>query len=125
MATSSTPEIKANNSSGQRGPLTLALLPLLLSALLGRIPSAYGKRIATILGLANPERYTGHCLRRTVSTLCADAGLTIPQMKAVTGHRSEPVLQGYIDNSLLMKRKATEAISTSRPTQPAVLTATD
>ena len=68
--------------------------------------SSYGKRIATMLRLENPDGYTGHCWRRTATTLCAEAGLSIPQMKAVTGHRSDTVLQGYIDNSILMKRKA-------------------
>jgi len=77
--------------------------------------STYGKRIATMLRLENPDGYTGHCWRRTATTLCAEAGLSIPQMKAVTGHRSDTVLQGYIDNSILMKRKAADAISTSRP----------
>ena len=49
---------------------------------------AYGKNIATAIGLPNPEKYTGHCWRRSAATLAANAGLTLPQVKALTGYTS-------------------------------------
>lgn len=37
----------------------------------------FGKRIAGILDLPNPEKYTGHCWRRTSITLMTNSGLVI------------------------------------------------
>jgi len=81
----------------------------------------FGKRIATMLGLENAANFTGHCWRRTATTFCAESGLTIPQMKQVTGHKSDTVVQGYIDRTELMKRKAAVALATSAQ-EPAVST---
>ena len=36
----------------------------------------YGKDIAKYLQLPEPEKYTGHFIRRTVTTLAAESGLT-------------------------------------------------
>jgi integrase len=44
-----------------------------------------GIRIATRLGLKDPELYTGHTFRRTAATLCAESGMTLPEIKLVTG----------------------------------------
>ena len=44
-----------------------------------------GIRIATRLGLQNPELYTGHTFRRTAATLCAESGMTLPEIKLLTG----------------------------------------
>ena len=44
-----------------------------------------GIRIATRLGLENPELYTGHTFRRTAATLCAESGMTLPEIKLLTG----------------------------------------
>eukprot|EP01035_Chromulina_nebulosa_P019217 gene19217-25068_t len=53
----------------------------------------------------------GHCLRRSSATICANAGLTIPQMKNVTGQHSDTVVQGYIHKSNLTKEISANAIS--------------
>jgi len=74
----------------------------------------FGKLIAKMLGKKNWDSYTGHCWRRTAATICAEAGLTIPEIKNVTGHRSDTVVQGYIDSSARMKRKASEVLSCSK-----------
>lgn len=63
------------------------------------IISTYGKRVAQILQKRDAQFYTGHCWRRTAITLAASAGLSIPQLKVLSGHRSDTVVQGYIDNS--------------------------
>lgn len=44
-----------------------------------------GIRIANRLGLNNPELYTGHTFRRTAATICAESGMTLPEIKLVTG----------------------------------------
>jgi hypothetical protein len=73
----------------------------------------YGKVIAGLLKLPEPERYTGHCWRRTATTFAADKGLTLPQIKVLTGHKSDTVVQGYIDNSKVMKNLCSSAVSVS------------
>lgn len=60
--------------------------------------SNFGKRVALFLHLKEPERYTGHCWRRTGITLAANAGLTIPQLKVLSGHKSDTVVQGKLSH---------------------------
>lgn len=43
------------------------------------------KRIARLLGLDQPDLYTGHCFRRSAATMCAEMGMTLPEIKLVTG----------------------------------------
>jgi integrase len=76
--------------------------------------SNYGKEIAFALELPNYEKYTGHCWRRTTITIGANAGLTLPQLKALSGHKSDTVLQKYIDNSGPMKATVSEAIQVGK-----------
>jgi len=40
--------------------------------------------------------------------------MTLPQIKSTTGHKSDSVVQGYIDNSIAQKRTSADAISVSR-----------
>ena len=70
----------------------------------------YGKDIARYLQLPEPEKYTGHFIRRTVTTLAAESGLTVQQIKCLTGHKSDAVVQGYIDNSNAMKVTGSRSI---------------
>jgi hypothetical protein len=62
------------------------------------------------LGLENPERYTSHCLKRTTITMLADYGLSLPQIKSHSGHKSDTVVSGYIAASLPQKRLCSKAI---------------
>jgi len=55
--------------------------------------------------------YSSHTLRRTADTVYADAGMTLPQIKSTTGHKSDSVVQGYIDNSMVQKRTSADALS--------------
>ena len=59
----------------------------------------YGKEIANLLHLEAPDSYTGHTWRRTSITFMANAGMSLPQIKSVSGHKSDTVVQGYIDKS--------------------------
>ena len=56
-------------------------------------------RVATILGLKKPELYTGHTFRRTAITMCASKGMTLSEIKLISGHKSDTVAQKYIDQS--------------------------
>jgi integrase len=42
-------------------------------------------RIAIRLGLESPILYTGHTFRRSAATICAESGMTLPEIKLVTG----------------------------------------
>lgn len=44
-------------------------------------------RIAIRLGLVTPILYTGHTFRRSAATICAESGMTLPEIKLVTGGR--------------------------------------
>jgi hypothetical protein len=76
----------------------------------------FGFQIATALKLADPKSYTGHCWRRSAATLAANAGLSLPQIKALTGHRSDTVVQRYIERSVPMMMAAAEGTSVSSST---------
>jgi integrase len=69
------------------------------------------RRIATTLGLPNPELYTGHTFRRSTATICAEAGMQLAAIKQVTGHKSDTVAQRYIDHSDHMKQGAADVLS--------------
>ena len=53
-----------------------------------------GVRVATALGLPDTKLYTGHYVRRKTAIRLADEGCSLPQIKKVTGHRSDKVVQG-------------------------------
>ena len=70
-----------------------------------------GVRIATKLGLNNPELYTGHTFRRTYATICAEGGMQLAAIKQITGHKSDTVAQRYIDHSDHMKQGGADVLS--------------
>ena len=58
------------------------------------VTDAMGSQLACYLGLEEPNRYTGQCWRRSAATIMADQGASLMQIKSVTGHRSDSVVQG-------------------------------
>ncbi|KAJ3666168.1 hypothetical protein Zmor_001622 [Zophobas morio] len=70
----------------------------------GKIPS----KVAEWLGLDNPKVYTGHCGRRTSTTLVANAGATL---KRHGGWRSSSVAEGYLADSMVQKNKVAKMIA--------------
>ncbi|KAJ8912814.1 hypothetical protein NQ315_014397 [Exocentrus adspersus] len=58
----------------------------------GKIPSI----IAKYLGLSDPDKYTGHCMRRTSATLLAEAGASMTMLKRHGGWKSTSVAEGYL-----------------------------
>jgi hypothetical protein len=77
--------------------------------------SHFGVAIATRLELACAEAYTGHCYRRTAATLAANYGLSLAQLKTLTGHKSDKVVQRYIDKSLPMLKACADATCIDAP----------
>lgn len=71
----------------------------------------YGKFIARWLGKEDWQSYTGHCFRRTAATFAADHGLSMPQVKALTGHRTDSAVAQYMDRSSVQLDLASEAVS--------------
>lgn len=65
----------------------------------GKIPN----KIAEFLKLANPELYTGHCLRRSSATLLVDGGASITNLKRHGGWKSANIAEGYVENSIQNK----------------------
>ena len=72
--------------------------------------SLFPKQIATALHLLNPEKYTSHSCKRTSLTWMADSGMSLAQIKSASGHKSDRVVQKYIDNSSVQKRTAATAL---------------
>lgn len=70
-----------------------------------------GVRIATVLGLPNPELYTGHTFRRTCATICVERGMQLVGIKQITGHKSDTVAQKYIDRSKNMRQGGADTLS--------------
>ena len=67
---------------------------------------AMPKKVAEFLNLSNPEMYTGHCFRRTSTTLLAEAGADITTLKRHGGWKSNSVAEGYIEASINNKKKS-------------------
>lgn len=44
-----------------------------------------GRRCAIYIGLESPKSYTGHCWRRAAATRLAEKGVTLAEIKLVTG----------------------------------------
>jgi hypothetical protein len=71
----------------------------------------YPKTVATLLQKNDPQLYTGHAWRRTSITLAANRGLSLVQLKNLSGHKSDTVVQGYINDSVPMKETTANAVS--------------
>ncbi|KAK5647863.1 hypothetical protein RI129_002755 [Pyrocoelia pectoralis] len=66
--------------------------------------------IAKFLGKPNPEKFTGHSLRRSSATLLVDSGADSLSLKRHGGWRSTSVAERYVNDSLYAKRRATNSI---------------
>lgn len=73
----------------------------------GKIPSI----IAKYLGLSDPDKYTGHCLRRTSATLLAEAGASMTVLKRHGGWKSTSVAEGYLEDSISSKNEVSRMLA--------------
>lgn len=65
----------------------------------GKIPS----QIASYLKLLNPHEYTGHSFRRSSTTILADAGADVLELKRHGGWKSSTVAESYVEESVQHK----------------------
>lgn len=63
------------------------------------------KVIAEFLKLPDATKYTGHSFRRTSATLLADGGGSMIQLKQLGGWKSNTTCEGYLEDSVMNKRK--------------------
>lgn len=63
------------------------------------------KEMAKFLKLPNPDSYTGHSYRRTGTTIAANNGANLEQLKRIGDWKSAAVCERYIHESLGHKRK--------------------
>lgn len=76
-------------------------------------------KIASYLGLENPKQYTGHCFRRSSTTLLADSGADLLTIKRHGGWKSSAVAESYIEESVQNKISITKKIlATTSTTKP-------
>lgn len=68
---------------------------------IGSVP----RLIAEFLELPNPKQYTGHCLRRSSTSILADSGADLLNIKRHGGWKSNFVAEGYIETSVENKKK--------------------
>ncbi|XP_053593046.1 uncharacterized protein LOC103571465 [Microplitis demolitor] len=70
------------------------------------------KIITICLNLEEPEKYTGHCFRRSSATLLANSGASLIEIKHGRW-KSSSVAEGYIEHLLNNRKKFFEKIITS------------
>lgn len=80
---------------------------------IGEVP----KIIAKFLNLANPEKYTGHCFRRSSASHLANKGEDLLTIKKFAGWKSSAVAEGYVDASFKKKVEVANVFSNSRQTE--------
>ena len=68
------------------------------------------KDIAVFLKLPSPERFTGHCFRRSSATHLASHGGDLLTIKRHGGWKSSAVAEGYIETSLKKKIEVSEML---------------
>ncbi|KAJ8921706.1 hypothetical protein NQ315_010616 [Exocentrus adspersus] len=66
---------------------------------LAKVPSI----VASFLNLPNAELYTGHCMRRTSTTLLANKSADLTTIKRHGGWKSSAVAESYIEDSISNK----------------------
>ena len=59
----------------------------------------------------NYKEYAGHSLRRGFVTAAALAGASLEEIKRTTGHKSDKIVQGYLDDASLVKENAAKKLN--------------
>jgi integrase len=68
------------------------------------------RKIASFLKFPDISSYTGHCFRRSSTSLLADTGADISVLKRHGGWKSTTVAEGYVKNSLANKKMIAQKI---------------
>ncbi|KAJ8984404.1 hypothetical protein NQ317_003987, partial [Molorchus minor] len=67
-------------------------------------------KLAAFLKLENETSYTGHCFRRTSTSLLADSGAKIDVLKRHERWKSSNVVEGYVESSIKNKQNISDKI---------------
>ena len=57
-----------------------------------------------MLGLEDPDSYTGHAMRRTAATILANKGASGQQLRHKLNHRSEKTVNQYLSSSKAVQK---------------------
>jgi integrase len=68
------------------------------------------KRVAELAG-GNPADFSGHSLRSGFATAAAEAGASLPEIMAVTGHRSASVAARYVRPAEAARNRASRLVA--------------
>ena len=58
----------------------------------------------------DPKQYAGHSLRRGFATSAALAGATLEEIKRTTRHKSDKIVQEYLDDAALVRKNAAKKL---------------
>ncbi len=72
---------------------------------------AIPSQIAKYLGLADPNLFTGHCMRGSFGTALADAGVSVTNLKRAGRWKSSTVAEGYMRESKKLKMDTANALA--------------
>ncbi|KAL1514369.1 hypothetical protein ABEB36_003637 [Hypothenemus hampei] len=78
---------------------------------IGEVP----KNIAKFLKLPNPEKYTGHCFRRSSASNLANKGGDLLTIKKFAGWKSSAVAESYVDASIKKRIEIAKMFSPDKP----------
>jgi integrase len=68
------------------------------------------RKIAEYLKLEHPDRYIGHCFRRTSATLLANAGADLSVLKRHRAWKSSSAAEKYVEGAIDGKVKIARMI---------------
>ena len=71
-------------------------------------------KVATFLNLPEPEKYTGHCLRRSSPNTLAEANTSSVAMKQHFNWKSEGTASRYLENTDKSKLEISKSIANSK-----------
>jgi malonyl CoA-acyl carrier protein transacylase len=69
-------------------------------------------QVASFLKLPNAKSFTGHSLGRIATTLLADMGVSLINLKRFGRWKSDNVAQSYIDQSTALKTEVAQQLTT-------------
>lgn len=79
------------------------------------IVGSFPSEIARFMGLPEPEKYTGHCWRRTAATWAVDEGADLLSLKRIGDWKGTKASEGYIDGSINERKRLASLISGESP----------
>lgn len=73
--------------------------------------SNFPSMIAKWAGLQEPEKFTGHCFRRTAASWAVESGADVLSLKLIGDWRTSTSAEGYVDQSISTKTRLSKLIN--------------